>query len=124
MKMDDRDTIRELYRRYWKYMIDKDAAGLRRLMADDYTLTHMTGVRQSKEVFLQGLLDGTFNYYAAEHDCIEVAVHGDTASMTGKSRVLASVYGGRKNSWHLRGDFTLRKENGAWRLTGSKASTY
>ena len=44
--------------------------------------------------------------------------------MIGKSRVLAAVYGGRKNSWRLRGDFTLRKENGAWRFTGSGASAY
>ena len=122
--MDDREQIRELYRKYWRYMIDKDADGLRRLMADDYVLMHMTGVRQSKETFLRGLLDGTFNYYAADHDSIDVAIHGDTAEMIGKSRVLAAVYGGRKNSWRLRGDFTLRKENGAWRFTSSKASVY
>ncbi len=35
------------------------------------------------------LPDGTFNYYSAEHDDIEVAVYGDRAEMTGKSRVLA-----------------------------------
>jgi hypothetical protein len=44
--------------------------------------------------------------------------------MTGKSRVLAAVYGGGKNSWRLQGDFTLRKENGSWKFTSSKASTY
>jgi len=44
--------------------------------------------------------------------------------MTGKSRVLAAVYGGGKNSWRLKGDFTLRKENGTWKLTSSRASTY
>ncbi|MBQ7547647.1 MAG: nuclear transport factor 2 family protein [Clostridia bacterium] len=122
--MDEREAVRELYRTYWKYMIGKDADGLRRLMADDYVLMHMTGVRQSKETFLRGLLDGTFNYYAAEHDSIEATVHGDTAELIGKSRVLAAVYGGRRNSWRLRGDFTLRKENGAWRFTSSKASVY
>ena len=122
--MDEREAIRELYRTYWRYMIAKDADGLRRLMADDYVLMHMTGVRQSKETFLRGLLDGTFNYYTAEHDSIDVTVHGDKAEMIGKSRVLAAVYGGRKSSWRLRGDFTLRKENGAWRFTSSKASVY
>ena len=122
--MDDREAIRELYREYWRYMIAKDADGLRSMMADDYVLLHMTGVRQSKETFLRGLLDGTFNYYAAEHDSIDVTVHSDTAEMIGKSRVLAAVYGGRKSSWRLRGDFTLRKENGAWRFTSSKASVY
>ena len=122
--MDDREAIRELYREYWRYMIAKDTDGLRSMMADDYVLLHMTGVRQSKETFLRGLLDGTFNYYAAEHDSIDVTVHSDTAEMIGKSRVLAAVYGGRKSSWRLRGDFTLRKENGEWRFTSSKASVY
>ena len=84
----------------------------------------MTGVRQSAETFLQGLLDGTFNYYSAEHDGIEVRVAGDIAKMTGKSRVLAAVYGGGKHAWRLQGDFTLRKENGRWMFTSSKASTY
>ena len=122
--MDEREEIRELYRQYWRCMIAKDGDGLRRLMADDYVLLHMTGARQSREEFLRGLKNGTFNYYSAQHDSIEVAIHGDAASMIGKSLVLAAVYGGGKHSWKLRGDFTLRKENGAWKLTGSRASTY
>ena len=51
-------------------------------------------------------------------------VYGDKASMIGKSRVVAAVYGGGKGSWRLQGDFTLRKENDTWKLTSSKASTY
>ncbi len=122
--MDDKERIRGLYREYWRCMIAKDADGLRGMMTDDYTLLHMTGVKQSAETFLKGLLDGTFNYYSADHDSIEVTVSGDLASMIGKSRVLAAVYGGGKHSWHLRGDFTLRKEEGRWKLSSSSASTY
>ena len=49
---------------------------------------------------------------------------GDTAVMTGKSKVVAAVYGGGKKRWRLQGDFTLRKESGQWKLTSSSASTY
>ena len=122
--MSDEEQIKELYRSYWNYMIDKNAEGLRDLMAGDYYLRHMTGVKQSVDEFLKGLLNGTFNYYSAEHDEIIVNINGDTATMIGKSRVLAAVYGGGKNSWRLQGDFTLRKENGSWKLISSKASTY
>ena len=122
--MSDEEQINELYRTYWNYMIDKNAEGLRDLMAGDYYLRHMTGVKQSVDEFLKGLLNGTFNYYSAEHDEIIVNINGDTATMIGKSRVLAAVYGGGKNSWRLQGDFTLRKENGNWKLISSKASTY
>ena len=121
---DDRELIREMYRRYWRCMIEKDADGLRSLMAEDYSLLHMTGVRQSADEFLKGLMDGTFNHYAADHDSIEVALNGNSALMIGRSRVTAAVYGGRKHSWRLQGDFTLRKENGTWKFTGSRASTY
>lgn len=124
MSMDEKELIRGLYRKYWRYMIDKDAEGLRSLMAGDYYLLHMTGLKQSAEVFLRGLLDGTFNYYSAEHDSIDVEINGDRASMTGRSRVVAAVYGGRKSSWRLQGDFTLRKEEGVWRFTSSRASIY
>ena len=122
--MDDEEQIRGLYREYWRCMIAKDADGLRGRMTEDYTLQHMTGVKQSAETFLKGLLDGTFHYYSAEHDSIEVTVAGDRASMIGRSRVLAAVYGGGKHSWRLRGDFTLRKEEGRWKLSSSSASTY
>ena len=122
--MNDKEAIRDMYRKYWQHMIDKDAGSLRGLMADDYVLTHMTGVSQTRESFLSGLSNGTFNYYSADHDSIEVTISGDTATMIGKSRVSAAVYGGRISSWRLRGDFILRKENGAWLFTRSEASTY
>ncbi len=122
--MSEEEQIKELYRTYWQYMIDKNAEGLREIMADDYYLRHMTGVKQSVDEFLKGLLNGTFNYYSAQHDEVTVRVDGDTATMTGKSRVLAAVYGGGKNSWRLQGDFTLRKEQENWKFTSSRASTY
>jgi len=122
--MNDIEIIKEIYRRYWKCMIDKDESELRSLMSDDYYLMHITGTRQSIDVFISGLLDGTFNYYSAEHDDIQISVNGNTATMVGKSKVLAAVYGGSKSRWRLRGDFTLRKENENWKLTSSKASTY
>ena len=122
--MNQQETIKYLYRQYWQYMIEKNAAGLRRIMTEDYYLLHMTGVRQSREEFLRDLLDGTFNYYTAAHDSIVVRIDGNVAEMIGKSRVTAAVYGRRKNQWRLCGVFSLRNENGDWKLTNSKASTY
>ena len=122
--MDEEEKITELYKDYWNYMIEKNIEGLRGLMSSDYYLYHMTGVKQSVDEFLNGLKNGIFNYYSAEHDDIIVKVYGDKATMIGKSRVVAAVYGGGKGSWRLQGDFTLRKENDTWKLTSSKASTY
>ena len=122
--MSDEEQIRELYRLYWKYMINKDAEGLHSIQSEDYYLRHMTGVKQTRTEFEKGLLNGTFNYFSADHDSITVRIDGNTAKMTGRSRVVAAVYGGGKGSWRLQGDFTLRKENGKWKMTSSKAATY
>lgn len=122
--MTDEKKIQELYRDYWRCMIHKDEHRLRELMDEDYYLENMTGVRQTREEFLAGLRAGTFNYYSAEHDAIEVRVNGNLAEMIGKSRVTAAVYGGGKKSWRLQGYFTLKKEDGVWKMTSSRASTY
>ena len=124
MTMDEREELRALYRRYWEAMIAKDVPALRAMMAEDYTLRHMTGTVQTREEFLRELARGTFHYYSAAHDEIAVTLRGDTAEFTGKSRVEAAVYGGGRHLWHLRGDFTARKEPDGWRLTLSRASTY
>lgn len=121
---DDRAEIEALYRKYWRCMIEKDVDALRAMMAKDYCLMHMTGVKQSADEFLRGLSRGTFHYYSAEHDAVDVTLRGDTAEMVGRSRVEAAVYGGGRHLWRLRGDFTLRKENGEWKLVSSEASTY
>lgn len=122
--MGEEAKISELYKDYWDYMIEKNIEGLRSLMSSDYCLYHMTGVKQSADEFIEGLKNGTFNYYSAEHEDIVVSVRGDEANMTGKSRVVAAVYDGGKGSWRLQGDFTLRRENGSWKFTSSRASTY
>lgn len=122
--MNDIRAIQELYRNYWDYMINKDVAGLDAIMTDDYVLVHMTGKRQDKADFFKSLRTGELNYYFAEHDEITAEVTGDKATLIGKSKVVAAVYGGGKSRWRLRGDFTLRRENGQWKLVSSRASTY
>ena len=86
---DDRARIEQLYREYWRCMIEKDVDGLRAMMADDYVLMHMTGTRQSADEFLRGLSRGTFQYFSAEHDTIDVTLRGSAAEMVGNSRVAA-----------------------------------
>ena len=122
--MSDREQIEELYRTYWQCMISKDIAGMDQIMTEDYELRHMTGLRQPKQDFFRSVKNGELNYYSAKHDKIIVEVSGDTAMMTGQSRVTAAVYGGGRNTWRLQGDFTLRKEDGVWKLTSSRASVY
>lgn len=122
--MEEKEAVAEAYREMYRAMVQKDRAGLEAVLADSFTLVHMTGMRQSKNEFIQAVMDGTLNYYSVLHENISVAVTGDTASLTGQSLVTAAVFGGRRSRWRLQQKCTLKKAGGRWRFTKSMASTY
>lgn len=122
--MTDKEQIRALYEGMYRAMIAKDTVALGRLLTEDSVLVHMTGHRQSRKEYLSEIASGVLNYYSVETDALEITVDGDTARMTGRSRVNAAVYGGGRHTWRLQMDSQLRKENGMWRIAYSRASTY
>ena len=122
--MTDKEQIEALYREMYEAMVKKDTATLNRIHADDFVLTHMTGMHQSKQEYIRAIAGGTLNYYSAEHEQMDIKVDGNHATLTGRSRVNAAVFGGGRHTWRLQLRFTLRKENGNWLLTSASASTY
>ena len=122
--MDDKQLIEALYREMYQAMVSKDTVTLNRVHADDFVLTHMTGMHQSKQEYIRSIVGGTLNYYSAEHEQMDITVNGDHATLTGRSRVEAAVFGGGRHTWRLQLSLTLVMENGAWRFTSARASTY
>ena len=122
--MTDTEQIQEQYRKMYDAMIRKDADALSAVLDDSFVLVHMTGMQQPKAVFMQSVLDGTLNYYSAQHEHTPVRVNGDSAELTGQSRVNAAVFGGGRHTWRLQQKITLKKTNGVWRMTRAVASTY
>ena len=122
--MDDKQSIENLYREMYQAMVSKDTVTLNRVHADEFVLTHMTGMHQSKQEYIRSIAHGTLNYYSAEHEQIDIRVNGDHATLTGRSRVNAAVFGGGRHTWRLQLSFTLFVENGSWRFTSARASTY
>ena len=122
--MTDEQKIVKLYKEMYTAMINKDRAELERVHDDSFLLVHMTGMRQSKTEYINAIMDGTLNYYDAEHEEARFAVTGDTATLTGKSRVTAAVFGGGKHTWRLQLKFQLAKKDGEWKFTLASASTY
>ena len=89
----DKEQIEALYREMYEAMVAKDTVMLNRVHADDFVLIHMTGMRQSKAEYIRAIADGTLNYYSVEHEEMDIAIKGNTATLTGKSRVTAAVFG-------------------------------
>ena len=122
--MTNKEQITQLYKEMYTAMINKNRAELERVHDDSFVLVHMTGMRQSKKVYISSIMDGTLNYYSATHEDMQVEVNGDTAVLTGRSRVNAAVFGGGKHTWRLQLRFQLVKNNGEWHFAMASASTY
>ena len=122
--MTDKKQIVQLYKEMYTAMINKDKAELERVHDDSFVLVHMTGMRQPKDVYINSIMDGTLNYYSATYEDMKVEISGDTAVLTGRSRVNAAVFGVGKHTLRLQLRFQLVKNNGEWRFSLSSASTY
>lgn len=115
-----------LYEELCTCSVEKDRDGLESILADDYVLVHITGMRQSKDDYIRAVLDGTLNYYSFEHEGIDAEITDDgmAAHIRGRSIVDAAVFGGARHTWHLQQDLLAKKQGGSWKLEESKASTY
>ncbi|MBR6983184.1 MAG: nuclear transport factor 2 family protein [Ruminococcus sp.] len=122
--MTGKEQIIQLYKAMYTAMINKDRAELERVHDDSFVLVHMTAMRQSKQEYINAIMDGTLNYYSASHEDMQVEIKGDSAVLVGKSRVTAAVFGGGKHTWQLQLRFQLVKKNGEWRFALASASTY
>ena len=120
----DEQIIRDAYIRMYEGMIKKDESILREVLDDSFVLVHMTGMRQPKQAFIKAVLNGTLNYFSAEHENMPVEISGDTAVLTGQSYVAAAVFGGGRSNWHLQQKCSLKKTDGVWKIIRSVASTY
>lgn len=122
--MNDQELLTSLYKETWQAMVNKDEKKLRELHDDSFVLVHMTGMKQPYEVFISAIMNGDLNYYSTRHDHIGIRIDGDQAHIKGQTYVLAAVFGGGKNYWHLQLDFTCEKKDGRWVNTYCVASTY
>ena len=122
--MTDQEQITKLYHDMYWAMVQKDRAELERVHDESFVLLHMTGMRQSKQVYIDSIMNGTLNYYTEETEQLDIQVNGDRAVMTGRSRVNAAVFGGGKHTWRLQLKFDLIKRPDGWKLTSAQASTY
>ena len=119
-----KEQVVNCYRQMYRGMIDKNREILSEVLDDSFVLIHMTGMRQSKEAFIQAVEDRTLNYFSANHQNIEIEIHGNMAQLTGQSVVSAAVFGGGRHTWRLQQNIKLVQKDNTWRMLEARASTY
>ena len=118
-----RDAVLANYEAQCQAMAAGDADALGALLADDFTLVHMTGYLQPKAEWLADVRSGQMTYHSMTDVDVSVDDSGDAPVVTARTRTEATIWGGH-GIWPLRLRITYRRQDGAWIAADSVASTW
>ena len=123
MGEEDGRLIDDVIVRMFDSMVRKDREAFESLMLKEGEMVHMTGTVQKRDVYLKGLVDGTFNYKDAKVVSIERTIDGDAAEAIVRTETTASVYGGGYHKWYLESKMELMRVDDKWMISRSTVST-
>lgn len=122
---DVQGELEECYHLMYRGMVEQDQAALENVLAPEFVLIHMTGMRQSKKEFIRSVMDGTLHYVWARHQKVLLSeVKDDQAELISQSLVHAAVFGGGFHTWRLQLVCRLVKRDTGWQIKEARASTY
>ncbi len=81
------EEVKKVEQRRVEALTSRDYAALEKLLGDDLTYTHSNGRFQTKPQLLASLRSGDLEYRLMQHADVQVRPYGDTAVMTGRSRL-------------------------------------
>jgi ketosteroid isomerase-like protein len=112
--------VRDTIERYRTALLQKDAATLERIWADDYTFTNGAGETHSKAERLANLKSGATSLDSiSEEEDMKVRVHGNVAVAT--SRVtIKGQYSGKQTSGQYRSIHVWVKGAAGWQLVANQ----
>lgn len=124
--MTDKEAIIELYRQENQAMVDKDIVKLNEILSPSMQLQHMTGYMQPKLEWIDQIQNGEMKYFSSiEENIKEIVIEGNSASLIGQNKVMASVWGSHQvATWPLQMKMEFAKSNGKWTIANQIASTY
>ncbi len=112
--------VRQTIEKYRKALLQKDAATLERIWADDYTFTNGAGEIHSKADRLANLKSGATSLDSiSEEEDMKVRIHGNVAVAT--SRVtIKGQYSGKQTSGQYRTIHVWVKGTTGWQLVANQ----
>jgi ketosteroid isomerase-like protein len=104
-------------------IVNKDAAALERLLANEFNGTTPTGNTYSREMAIADLKNGTYDVTMMDLDQIDVNVFGNMAvAFTSQNEI--STYGNQDFSGHYHYTDVWVKKNGRWQVVASHGSRF
>lgn len=120
-RANDADTLKTIDTSWNDLRLKADVAGLDKLLADDWLLTHSDGRVQDKKDYLQELSSRTRSNQAIENEDVSIRHYGGTAVVTG-----TSVQAGTSNGLPWSGRFRYTRvwilREGHWQMVASHSS--
>ena len=114
---ENQEEVLERFIEFQYAMIEKDFDKLNELLEDNYTLTHMSGKTQTKDEYIDEIMEGTLNYYKSTIINPTITINdNDKAVLKADVTLDAKVYG-MKGTWTLHSQQTMEKINGKWYLS-------
>ena len=74
---DIQEDVLERFIDFQEAMIEKNLEKLNEIICDNYTLTHMSGKTQTKQEFIDEIMDGTLNYYKSTINNPDITLFGE-----------------------------------------------
>lgn len=121
VRANDADALRAIDASWNDLRLKADVAGLDKLLADDWLLTHSDGRVQDKQDYLQELSSRSRSNQAIENEGVSIRRYGETAVVTG-----TSVQAGTSNGVPWSGRFRYTRvwilREGHWQMVASHSS--
>lgn len=104
-------------------MVAGDVAELDSILADDFTLTHMTGYVQSRSEWLNSIESGEMRYHRMETVEATLSAEGTQPELTARNLTDATIWGSRA-TWRLTLRSWFEPRGDGWRIARTVASTW
>jgi hypothetical protein len=104
-------------------MVTGDIEELNGLLAEDFTLTHMTGYVQSKAEWLEAIAAGRMRYHRVETVEATSSPEGTAPALTARTLADATIWGSRA-TWRLTLHSSFAPCDGEGIVTRTIASTW
>jgi hypothetical protein len=116
-------SIKALHEAMFEAMVAGDVAELDGILAEGFTLTHMTGYVQSRSEWFEAIESGEMQYHRME--TVE-ATHGTDPTvpeLTARTHTDATIRGSRA-TWRLTLRSWFEPHGGGWVITRTVASSW